>query len=252
MKRENLRFLWVLSLLLALCLFCTGCGGEEDWDDAIDSSFPNGVRSDTVLSSEESDYTAFAGIWLAGAQYDYDYIEIHADGEWRLYRDGALAVSGWLRYEPEWECVYAYNAADGSGSPARLEEGELYLAAYGYFSYVKGAEDDWYADGGAGGQGDWDPAEADISELVGAWYLDGDLGASVFIVIDSDGRWSYFERAVGESEAREMDSGLLRPSEDEASTYYADSSVYAGVAHRVFDFDTGVMLWDGDMYEQVR
>lgn len=41
-----------------------------------------------------------------------------------------------------------------------------------------------------------------------------------------------------------MDHGTFSYSTDEASIYYADSTVYAGVSYRVFEFDTDTLIWD--------
>lgn len=63
-----------------------------------------------------NDFTAFAGIWLGEANNDYDSMEIDAEGSWTLYLCGEAVDSGSLRYEPEWEAVYAYSDLDDSGS----------------------------------------------------------------------------------------------------------------------------------------
>lgn len=268
MNRRILHFLRLPGFLLAFCIFFAGCG--------------------------KGDFSDYEGIWLAGAQYDYDYIEIDADGNWEIYRGGEVAVSGHLRYVEDWECIYAYDDADGSGCPFVLEGDELYIAAYGYFSRGEGMENVSYEDGDSGDDDldyedddwdddlnyeddDWDDdlnyedddwgddfsdndynyvnpdlQQIDISEFAGVWYYDGDLAASTFIVIDSDGNWSYYERADGDGEAAEMDYGSITPSEDEVSTYYANSSVYAGLTYRMFEFDTGIIIWDDDAaYERM-
>ncbi len=40
-----------------------------------------------------------------------------------------------------------------------------------------------------------------ISEFQGTWYLDGDLSAQNYIIIDSNGNWSYYQRTSGDPEA---------------------------------------------------
>ena len=94
-----------------------------------------------------NDFTAFAGIWLGEANNDYDSMEIDADGSWTLYLCGEAVDSGSLRYEPEWEAVYAYSDLDDSGSRIALEGSQLYTAAYGYFNSGEGMEYLWYAPG---------------------------------------------------------------------------------------------------------
>ena len=152
-----------------------------------------------------------------------------------------------------------------------LENGQLYHAEYGYFNYGDGMEYIWYESGdgedassddvpewngrldGDGsedesGNGDeyysWDSSlyQRNVSEFEGIWYYDGDLSAETYIVIDSDGNWSYYQRAPG-AEAAEMDYGSFTYSSDEASTYYADSWVYDDLSYKVFELDEDVLIW---------
>ncbi|MDO5422434.1 MAG: hypothetical protein Q4F41_01755 [Eubacteriales bacterium] len=92
--------------------------------------------------------------------------------------------------------------------------------------------------------------QRNVSEFEGIWYYDGDFAAETFLVIDGYGNWSYYQRAPGEAEAVEMDCGILTYSTDEASTYYADSTMYDGVSIRVFDFADDVLGWgdEGSYY----
>ena len=71
----------------------------------------------------------------------------------------------------------------------------------------------------------------------------------MYIVIDGDGDWSWYQRTAGE-EAEEIDCGIFTYSEDEVSTYYADSTMYDGLSYRVFEFDNGVLIWgdEGEYY----
>ena len=158
---------------------------------------------------------------------------------------GNVIADGYLQYEPEWESIYAYNHQDGSGGRFALEDsGLLYISTYGYFHYGDGMEYIWYDDGGDEFYS-WNSElyQRKVSEFEGVWYYDGDLSAETFIVIDGDGNWSYYQRASGEAEAEEMDCGIFTYSTDEASTYYADSTMYDGVSIRVFEFDDDVLVW---------
>ena len=105
-----------------------------------------------------------------------------------------------------------------------MEEGQLYSAAYGYFNPGEGMEYLWYKDGGefteddepvayvengSGGSGNqnahpdsywsWDSdlCQRNVSEFEGVWYYDGDLSAEMYVVIDGNGDWSYYQRAPG-------------------------------------------------------
>ena len=194
---------------------------------------------------------------------------IDAEGNWTLYLSGEVVDDGYLRYEPEWEAIYAYSSSDDSGSLITMEEGQLYSAAYGYFNYGEGMEYLWYEDGGHlteddepdpseddvpdwNGRLDGDPdsywswdsdlCQRNVSEFKGIWYYDGDLSAETYIVIDDSGNWTYYQRAPG-AEPAEMDCGVFTYSMDEVSTYYADSTMYDGVSYRVFEVDEDSLAW---------
>lgn len=196
-------------------------------------------------------------------------MEFDAEGNWTLYLSGEVVDDGYLRYEPEWEAIYAYSSSDDSGSLITMEEGQLYSAAYGYFNYGEGMEYLWYEDGGHlteddepdpsedevpdwNGRLDGDPnsywswdsnlCQRNVSEFKGIWYYDGDLSAETYIVIDGNGNWGYYQRAPG-AEPAEMDCGVFTYSMDEVSTYYADSTMYDGVSYRVFEVDEDSLVW---------
>ena len=94
-----------------------------------------GLNEDTV-----NDFSGFEGIWLGEANNDYDSMEFDAEGNWTLYLSGEVVDDGYLRYEPEWEAIYAYSNLDDSGSLIAMEDGQLYSAAYGYFNPGEGME----------------------------------------------------------------------------------------------------------------
>ncbi|MBC8545984.1 hypothetical protein H8711_03420 [Clostridiaceae bacterium NSJ-31] len=260
-------------LVLVLCLLCTACGGTENSlspQDDPNEGLGRRLNEDTV-----NDFSEYAGIWLGEADNDYDSMEIDAEGNWTLYLSGDVVDDGYLRYEPEWEGVYAYSNQEDSGSRIALENGQLYSASYGYFNYGDGMEYLWYENGGGDHNGnhrlteydepypsevdvpDWngrlngnpdsywsrnsDLCQRNVSEFEGVWHYDGDLSAETYIVIDGSGNWSYYQRAPG-SEPAEMDCGTFSYSTDEASTYYANSTMNEGMSYRVFEFDD-VLVW---------
>lgn len=95
------------------------------------------------------------------------------EGNWTLYLSGEVVDDGYLRYEPEWEAIYAYSSSDDSGSLITMEEGQLYSAAYGYFNYGEGMEYLWYEDGGhLTEDNEPDPSEDEVPDWNGR--LDGD------------------------------------------------------------------------------
>ena len=144
MKRKKPYLL--AGLVLLLFLLCTACGNTEGQiapQDDPNEGLGGGLSEDTV-----NDFSGFEGIWLGEADNDYDSMEFDAEGNWTLYLSGEVVDDGYLRYEPEWEAIYAYSSSDDSGSLITMEEGQLYSAAYGYFNYGEGMEYLWYEDGG--------------------------------------------------------------------------------------------------------
>lgn len=233
------------GILLMISLMCMACGSTQEAtalpDDANESiqdeededlqNDPNDGLGGDLNEDTVNDFSGFEGIWLGEANNDYDYMEFDSEGNWTLYLSGEVMDEGYLRYEPEWEAIYAYSNRDDSGSRIAMEEGQLYSAAYGYFNPGEGMEYLWYKDGGefteddepvayvengSGGSGNqnahpdsywsWDSdlCQRNVSEFEGVWYYDGDLSAEMYVVIDGNGDWSYYQRTPG-AEAAEMD-----------------------------------------------
>ena len=233
------------GILLMISLMCMACGSTQEAtalpDDANESiqdeededlqNDPNDGLGGDLNEDTVNDFSGFEGIWLGEANNDYDYMEFDGEGNWTLYLSGEVMDEGYLRYEPEWEAIYAYSNRDDSGSRIAMEEGQLYSAAYGYFNPGEGMEYLWYKDGGefteddepvayvengSGGSGNqnahpdsywsWDSdlCQRNVSEFEGVWYYDGDLSAEMYVVIDGNGDWSYYQRTPG-AEAAEMD-----------------------------------------------
>lgn len=277
-----------LIVMAVLCLGLAACGGAEETveseaggEESVFSQAettlspvddPNeGLGGDLLTEDTVNDFSGFAGIWLGEASNEYDSMEIDTEGNWWLYLAGEIVDDGYLRYEPEWEAIYAYSNRDDSGSRIMMEDGQLYSAAHGYFNPGEGMEYLWYEDGGrlteddepaqdevpewngrlegntdrhSDGYWSWDSdlCQRNVSEFKGIWYYEGDLAAETYIVIDGKGNWSYYQRAPG-TEAAEMDHGFLGYSTSETSTYYADSTQYEGVSYRVFEFDEDALVW---------
>ena len=180
MKRKKPYLL--AGLVLLLFLLCTACGNAEGQiapQDDPNEGLGGGFNEDTV-----NDFSSFEGIWLGEANNEYDYIEFDADGNWQLYLTGDVVDDGYLRYEPEWEAIYAYSYLDDSGSRIAMEDGQLYSAAYGYFNPGEGMEYLWYEDGGRLTEDDEpDPSGDEVPDWNGRlngdansyWSWDSDL-----------------------------------------------------------------------------
>lgn len=244
-------------------------GRVKDSEQIAAQDNPNEGLGGGLNEDAVNDFSEFEGIWLGEANNEYDSMEIDSEGNWTLFLSGEVVDSGYLCYEPEWEAIYAYSNLDDSGSRIAIEDGQLYSAAYGYFNYGDGMENLLYEDGSRlteddesdssrdevpewngrlSGESDiywsWDSelCQRNVSEFKGIWYYDGDLSAEIYIVIDSNGNWSYYQRAPG-AEPAEMDCGVFTYSMDEVSTYYADSTMYDGVSYRVFEVDEDALVW---------
>lgn len=106
-------------------------------------------------------------------------------------------------------------------------------------------------DGASDGYWSWDTklCQRNVSEFEGIWYLDGDLSAEAYLMIDDDGNWSWYFRTSGE-EPEEIDCGSFTYSTDEVSTYYADSTMYDGLSYRVIELEENILSWneEGEYY----
>ena len=138
MKRKKPYLL--AGLVLLLFLLCTACGNTEDKSPRRTTP----TRAWEAVSSEDTvnDYSGFEGIWLGEANNDYDSMEFDAEAT-GPHLSGEVVDDGYLRYEPEWEAIYAYSNLDDSGSLIVMEDGQLYSAAYGYFNPGEGMEYLW-------------------------------------------------------------------------------------------------------------
>ena len=100
----------------------------------------------------------------------------------------------------------------------------------------------------------------DVSELEGVWYYnegaedeidytDFDetdfeiIWSDIFIEIDGNGNWGFFQRSAGDTEAEELDHGVFSADESEANAFYANSTWYDGQQYRVVYGEDGVLYW---------
>ena len=254
-----------ISLLLALllCLALAACGSAEE--PAAPQDDPNEGLGGDLSEDAFNDFSEFEGIRLGEANNDYDSMEIDAEGNWTVYLGNEAADYGYLRYEPEWEALYAYSSLDDSGSRIAMQDGQLYTAAYGYFNPGEDMEYLYYEDtagdevpawngrldGASDGYWSWDSelCQRNVSEFEGIWYYDGDLSSDAYLWIDDAGNWSWYYRTTGE-EPEEIDCGTFTYSTDEVSTYYADSTMYDGLSYQVFELEEDVLVWgdEGEYY----
>lgn len=148
---------WAMVPFVFLCfLYPAGIGNsvmakpEEAITYAAEQDPREGLGGDGPIYHEDmvNDFTMYEGVWLGAENNRYDHIDFDAEGNWWLYRGDEVVDEGYLRYEPEWEGLYAYSNLDDSGSRVVLQEGELYITSFGYFHYGDGMEYYWYVEGG--------------------------------------------------------------------------------------------------------
>ena len=212
-----------IVLAAAVLLLLAACGSNDSGDSADygnDSTVPSTIDGFVKESYDSYDYSAFEGYYLPDSGTDFDYLIIDTNGSrWRIGSNDDLAASGYLQYDADYDCIYAYNEHDG--------------VAY-QFS-VDGSSVNIYSLGS------------------GIWYLDGDLDADSYIYIDSSGGlWGLYERAPG-AETTEVDGGFISAPTDVDDVYYAVSTTYQDVTYEFTLFDTDSIVWGGenDYYERL-
>lgn len=266
---KNWLRLLALCMALVLALLLCGCSSQDTQPetDPTEILTPDTAPEDDGLGGDTSDWatyygtTEFAGSYVCVSEgAEWYALNIYDDDSWDLFGENAT-LTGRIEWDEADEAYYAYNDADGSGCMFRKEDdGTVYMASYGYFEPEDGTASQ---NEDAGGEGEYvqyedeegyqiespdgnyidDEFHVDISSFEGTWYYDGDLASDRFIEIDAYGDWYYYGRSAGDAEASEIDCGTLTIAVGETSAYYAESNWY-DVTYRVFDFDTGVLVWD--------
>ena len=92
--------------------------------------------------------------------------------------------------------------------------------------------------------------------FTGTWYLDNDLSAETYLVIDSEGNWSCYQRAPGDAEGTEMYSATFSGcgyefSGTEYEVYYEDFTTSDGVLYQMLGLDEGILAWGVDTYYRI-
>lgn len=202
----------------------------------------------------DNEFSIYEGVWLADADNQYDdiyYIEFDRDGIWQLYSGGEAIDDGYLYTLDEGiTCVCSYQGGVIDGGYIELDGDQIFITTLDYFSRLVSQDDSYNDDDSGNGDFSWDPelCQRDVSEFEGIWHYDNDLSAETYIIIDGYGNWRYYQRVPGDPEGTEIDCGIFTCSEDEISTYYAESVIYDDVSYRVFEFDEGILIWDEYTY----
>ena len=188
----------------------------------------------------------YVGVWLSeeNDQYDDAYIEFDWYGNWTLYAAGEIVDEGSIQNETEGGYIYSDSVQDSAinGSRVEVEGDRLYIPNLGSFTHLVSENNS----GNGDPDGEPDLHQRDVAEFEGTWYCDNDPSAETYIIFDADGNWSFYQRAPGDTEGTEMDCGIICCSEEEVSTYYAESIMYDDMYYRVFDLDEDVLSWNDE------
>lgn len=175
------------TLTLILCLALAACGSDDSGDSADygdDSNVPSTIDGFVKESYDSYDYSAFEGYYLPDSGTDFDYLIIDTNGSrWRIGSNDDLAASGYLQYDADYDCIYAYNEHDGVAYQFSADGSSVNIYSLGSFTYEMSLDEfDAQAE-------DYNSSDSsvDLSYLAGIWYLDGDLDADSYIYIDSSG-----------------------------------------------------------------
>ena len=132
------------TLTLILCLALAACGSDDSGDSADygnDSTVPSTIDGFVKESYDSYDYSAFEGYYLPDSGTDFDYLIIDTNGSrWRIGSNDDLAASGYLQYDADYDCIYAYNEHDGvayqTTTAATVRSISLTLRASGIWTVI--------------------------------------------------------------------------------------------------------------------
>ena len=127
------------TLTLILCLALAACGSDDSGDSADygnDSTVPSTIDGFVKESYDSYDYSAFEGYYLPDSGTDFDYLIIDTNGSrWRIGSNDDLAASGYLQYDADYDCIYAYNEHDGVAYQFSADGSSVNIYSLGSFTY---------------------------------------------------------------------------------------------------------------------
>ena len=139
------------TLTLILCLALAACGSDNSGDSADygnDSTVPSTIDGFVKESYDSYDYSAFEGYYLPDSGTDFDYLIIDTNGSrWRIGSNDDLSASGYLQYDADYDCIYAYNDSSGGlwGLYERAPGAEATEVDGGFISAPTDVDDVYYA-----------------------------------------------------------------------------------------------------------
>ena len=127
------------TLTLILCLALAACGSDTSDDSADygdDFTTPSTIDGFVKESYDSYDYSSFEGYYLPDSGTDFDYLIIDSDGSrWRIGSNDDLAASGYLQYDADYDCIYAYNEHDGIAYQFSADSSSVSIYSLGSFTY---------------------------------------------------------------------------------------------------------------------
>ena len=133
------KHLALCTLTLILCLALAACGSDDsgDYTDyGDDSNVPSTIDGFVKESYDSYDYSAFEGYYLPDSGTDFDYLIIDTNGSrWRIGSNDDLAASGYLQYDADYDCIYAYNEHDGVAYQFSADGSSVNIYSLGSFTY---------------------------------------------------------------------------------------------------------------------
>lgn len=221
----------------------TACGESGKGNESIGE--PPASFEGMVKDSEQiSDYAMYRGVWNGedGSQLIVEPSEETDEVRYALWEGDDLLASGYIQYDQEYSADYFYNEHDGIAYHSWFgEDGTLFIDSLGTFAYAGPVE----------GETEYPEEETDInvgafSALTGGWFLDGDAGAQSSIDIDENGNWTLYERADGDGDPCEVDSGTMETDGEDESHYYAVSTEFDDVIYDLYFADENTIYWGGE------
>lgn len=234
---------------------CSDVGG------AMDGSYLETYGAEIYVSAGYSfdidRLSRYVGHWMCVFTDEFDYLDIDRDGNWQLWFEGNVIDEGYLWYDEEesitWSCSKRESDGEGTSIGELETDGGFWFCDYGYFRRAEDMEEvlAWIES-----NQDSEEYQQDVSMFTGTWYLDNDLSAETYLVIDSEGNWSCYQRAPGDAEGTEMYSATFSCcgyefGGMEYEVYYEDFTTRDGVLYRMLCLDEGILAWDGDTYYRI-
>ena len=97
---------------------------------------PSTIDGFVKESYDSYDYSAFEGYYLPDSGTDFDYLIIDTNGSrWRIGNNDDLAASGYLQYDADYDCIYAYNEHDGVAYQFSADGSSVNIYSLGSFTY---------------------------------------------------------------------------------------------------------------------